>query len=230
MTAFKEFSADDLVRCSRCGLLSFNKTCCGKETKATPQARRYGMSEGDRKYIIDIQDARCGCCRSPLNQSDLGDCVVEHDHATDAIRGITCRRCNVTLGHMGDTLESVRLWAMRALSYFQKGVPRTKAALDLAKAERRWVASRINLEARRQRARESRYYEARKSARLRIGRQLWLEIESVLAETHEEKARLANERACTWFNTCKMVADSEKISAIGTSQALVVSTVGEPNA
>jgi hypothetical protein len=45
---------------------------------------------------------------------------VDHDHATGAIRGLLCRRCNDVLGKVDDDREILR----RAMTYLKKHAPR----------------------------------------------------------------------------------------------------------
>jgi hypothetical protein len=56
----------------------------------------------------------CECCgRAPYN-SNL---VLDHDHQTGAFRGWLCNQCNLGLGQIGDTLDSVerlRAYLLRA--------------------------------------------------------------------------------------------------------------------
>lgn len=40
----------------------------------------------------------------------------DHDHTTGEFRGVLCRQCNVSIGGLGDTLESLE----KAVSYLKK--------------------------------------------------------------------------------------------------------------
>ena len=53
----------------------------------------------------------CECC----NKVPLKWCL-DHDHASDKMRGWICDRCNTGLGKLGDSIEGV----MNALRYLQK--------------------------------------------------------------------------------------------------------------
>jgi hypothetical protein len=46
---------------------------------------------------------------------------LDHDHRTGAFRGWLCVRCNLALGKLGDTLESVTIWTLQAVQYLNRG-------------------------------------------------------------------------------------------------------------
>lgn len=59
--------------------------------------------------------ATCEICgRAPREQSILH---LDHDHGSGEFRGWLCARCNLALGKLGDSLESVNQWTARALAY-----------------------------------------------------------------------------------------------------------------
>ena len=60
------------------------------------------MTNEDFKTILNFQGGGCGICG--LVSEDLH---VDHDHATNNVRGLLCNRCNLGLGSLGDSLECV---------------------------------------------------------------------------------------------------------------------------
>lgn len=70
--------------------------------------RDYGLTQADydRMYV-----ERNGCC--DLCGQRKKKLVIDHDHATGAMRGLLCTACNSALGKLGDTEESL----MRAARY-----------------------------------------------------------------------------------------------------------------
>jgi hypothetical protein len=60
-------------------------------------ARRYRMEVEDYKKMLREHRGRCGACGS---KSKL---CLDHDHKTDAARGLLCNSCNVTLGQVQDS-------------------------------------------------------------------------------------------------------------------------------
>jgi hypothetical protein len=56
-----------------------------------------------QRDLMRIQDGRCAmCCLSFAYLKRLGknrgEPVIDHDHETDAVRGLVCRSCNTHLG------------------------------------------------------------------------------------------------------------------------------------
>ena len=67
--------------------------------------RRYGLSGVDYQRLLDAQDGVCAICKRPPPEGRfLG---VDHDHKTDAIRGLLCDRCNLALGQFYDSLSNL---------------------------------------------------------------------------------------------------------------------------
>lgn len=67
-------------------------------------ASTLGVSVDEILSLRAIQ--KCQCCG---NASDR-ILEVDHDHQTGKIRGAICKKCNVALGWMGDTIESLRMY------------------------------------------------------------------------------------------------------------------------
>ena len=70
-------------------------------------SRRYGMTEADLAARIEKQGDLCAICRCPMARP-----VVDHDHATGAVRGVLCHPCNLKLPAVEDGG-----WMMLALAY-----------------------------------------------------------------------------------------------------------------
>ncbi len=57
----------------------------------------------------------CECCGKPCSRKSLN---LDHDHETGKFRGWLCIRCNVGIGHLGDTRERL----LQALDYLEAGL------------------------------------------------------------------------------------------------------------
>jgi hypothetical protein len=54
---------------------------------------KYGLSDAEYQALYDKQGGCCAMCIKPFALL-----AVDHDHETDAIRGLLCTACNVGLG------------------------------------------------------------------------------------------------------------------------------------
>lgn len=70
---------------------------------------KYGMSEKGYDGLLAKQEGKCAICGG----SDR--LVVDHDHATGAIRGLLCHGCNAGLGFL-----ERREWMQRARRYLAR--------------------------------------------------------------------------------------------------------------
>jgi hypothetical protein len=64
---------------------------------------RYGLAAEQFTAMLDHQDYRCAICYLPFDPEAGIDAIhVDHDHATDTVRGLLCGPCNRGLGHFYD--------------------------------------------------------------------------------------------------------------------------------
>jgi len=76
--------------------------------------KRYGLLIEQKQELIDKQKGLCAICSNELK--DTHDVCVDHDHKTGLVRGILCRKCNLGIGHLRDSLEIMK----SALRYLKK--------------------------------------------------------------------------------------------------------------
>lgn len=81
--------------------------------------RRYGLTAASYNALLAAQGGVCGICQT-ARPGGMGGFHVDHDHATNKIRGLLCSACNLGLGKLGDTLASVR----RAVVYLENAEAR----------------------------------------------------------------------------------------------------------
>lgn len=62
--------------------------------------RKYGITPADYEALLEKQGGVCAICKGP----PIYDTVfcVDHDHATDEVRGLLCRKCNAGIGQLRD--------------------------------------------------------------------------------------------------------------------------------
>jgi hypothetical protein len=69
--------------------------------------REYGITLADFENMLAAQGWRCAACgvsRAEMT-GQRREFVVDHDHETGIVRGLTCHRCNTTLGLTGDDVS-----------------------------------------------------------------------------------------------------------------------------
>lgn len=60
---------------------------------------RYGLSAEEYKALLVKQNGCCAICNMSRKLH------VDHDHQTDAVRGLLCFRCNAAIGNFDDSPE-----------------------------------------------------------------------------------------------------------------------------
>ena len=74
---------------------------------------RYRLTDDHYNEILARQGRVCGICGTDSARSKNKLLVVDHDHATDRVRGLLCSPCNQAVGVLGDDIRGV----YRALRY-----------------------------------------------------------------------------------------------------------------
>jgi len=85
----------------------------GIHIKGTPAYQRkylYGLTQEEYNKLQQDQNGLCAICITrPAN-------VVDHCHSTNKVRGLLCRQCNLGIGHLGDSTDTVA----KALAYLER--------------------------------------------------------------------------------------------------------------
>lgn len=66
--------------------------------------RKYNISTEEYDLLLIKQDYKCAICERITNE-DGRRLAVDHDHATDRVRGILCISCNRGIGFLQDDPE-----------------------------------------------------------------------------------------------------------------------------
>lgn len=109
--------------CSVCStekpLEQFNKSKPGERsyrcTTCTSKAflrYRYGITATNFQQLVTSQEGKCGICKTTLEiQADgirrTKNVAVDHCHKSGKVRGLLCKRCNVALGFMDDSIDKL---------------------------------------------------------------------------------------------------------------------------
>jgi len=59
--------------------------------------------------LMIIQNSKCGICFKPFDPERNNLKHLDHCHATGKVRGLLCNKCNVSLGHMEDSIERLEM-------------------------------------------------------------------------------------------------------------------------
>lgn len=81
--------------------------------------REYGITPKQYYELFDKQHGKCGICGNNFTDSKTKDLdtklCVDHCHATGKVRGLLCRKCNLALQVVENTL-----FVQKAISYLGK--------------------------------------------------------------------------------------------------------------
>lgn len=75
-----------------------------EELKQRRRRKLYGLTPEDYDTLLKKQRGRCAICRSDTPRAQR-DWHVDHCHKTGKVRGLLCHKCNVGLGHFGDSVK-----------------------------------------------------------------------------------------------------------------------------
>lgn len=64
----------------------------------------HDLSYEDYQKLVNVQEHKCSLCERSLDEVKIN---IDHDHTTGQVRGILCKGCNVSLGTLEKSLESI---------------------------------------------------------------------------------------------------------------------------
>lgn len=98
--------------CIACAVKRNNAHPKQKDWKTDHQTKkRYGIDATTYKKRMESQNS-CEIC------GDTKELCYDHDHNTMKFRGVLCRKCNRSLGQLGDSLDGI----MKVVAYLTKEV------------------------------------------------------------------------------------------------------------
>lgn len=83
------------------------------------RAKRYGIDPAAYRARFEQQHGRCAICQKEETGVIKGSpptLAVDHDHASGAVRGLLCSKCNRGLGSFGDSIANLAA----ALDYLRR--------------------------------------------------------------------------------------------------------------
>jgi len=127
--AAKKLRAGEAVRVCACGSTDVARVgkpvcpACRKDPRSDGQAkgrrrtlRQYGITEQAWDLMLARQRGRCAICRTDTPGGRGESWNIDHDHVTGQVRGLLCQRCNLAIGMLGDSPETMRA----ALRYVER--------------------------------------------------------------------------------------------------------------
>jgi len=94
--------------------LKHGKEAIAERGRANSLYRLYKITPAEYDTLLQEQNGRCASCGT--TNSGRHRFAVDHDHATNFIRGLLCHQCNKGLGSLGDSIEGVQ----KALDYLKR--------------------------------------------------------------------------------------------------------------
>ena len=82
-------------------------------TRRRNKLANYGLTLEQFSQLLETQAGACLICLDLMNQP-----VVDHCHASGAVRGLLCRKCNAALGLLKDSQEVL----LRAAEYLTRSL------------------------------------------------------------------------------------------------------------
>ena len=83
------------------------KHAAARGPRAATLRRKYGLTLAQYDAMLAAQRGCCAICKAGI-PGGRGDWCVDHDHGTNAVRGLLCSPCNVGLGAFKDNTVSLR--------------------------------------------------------------------------------------------------------------------------
>lgn len=62
--------------------------------------RKYGINQAQYDEMFERQSGVCAICGKP--QISGKKLAIDHNHKTGQVRGLLCRKCNLSIGHLND--------------------------------------------------------------------------------------------------------------------------------
>jgi hypothetical protein len=97
------------------------KRASKKECASDYLKRRYGISKEEYVKLFNSQNGVCAICgesEKMTGSKGTQRLAVDHSHKNNAIRGLLCRRCNVSLGLFNDNIKLLE----NVINYLRKYV------------------------------------------------------------------------------------------------------------
>lgn len=111
---------EEFIRTTAAAIYCSGK-CWNKVKRATRKnPPRFSITPDHYAALLEKQESRCAICGSAHKSNARKDSLaVDHCHASGAVRGLLCHRCNTAIGLLKDDvtiLEAARAYLARFIS------------------------------------------------------------------------------------------------------------------
>jgi hypothetical protein len=76
--------------------------------------RKYGLTPEGYVALLHAQNGKCAICGKGPNSGDK--LWIDHNHVTQTVRGLLCKRCNFALGGFRDSIDVL----LSAIEYLRR--------------------------------------------------------------------------------------------------------------
>jgi hypothetical protein len=66
---------------------------------------KYGITQQDYENMLEEQNHKCGICGIHEKHAENSRLCVDHNHKTNVIRGLLCKKCNQAIGLLQDNAD-----------------------------------------------------------------------------------------------------------------------------
>jgi hypothetical protein len=123
------------ARCADCKDRAARLKSRGHDADGRWRVRKHGITNEQFEEMVVAQGNHCGICAREMSRGPWrrdGACI-DHDHATGAIRGLLCTRCNVGIGHFDDDPALLT----KAIEYLAQAKAQVSSARSVARVAAR---------------------------------------------------------------------------------------------
>lgn len=88
---------------------------------------KYGLKASDVNKMLDECDRACQICRKKFGETWSTRFMIDHDHTTNAVRGLLCNLCNTGMAAL-DGAPDPDIWIQNAKAYLESSRDRRNDA------------------------------------------------------------------------------------------------------
>lgn len=78
-----------------------------ERTRNNDLKRNYGITLQEHQQMFDDQNGLCAIC-GKSGDGRWKKLCIDHDHTTGEVRQLLCRNCNMVLGQVGDSTQTLQ--------------------------------------------------------------------------------------------------------------------------